>query len=52
MLQNITLPETVRVELYRVDNATTNEGQRPTSDTLAVQLPETLPPITLGSQAD
>ena len=52
VLQNITLPETVRVELYRVDNATTNEGQRLTSDTLAVQLPETLPPITLGSQAD
>lgn len=40
--------QTVRVELYRVDNATTNEGQRLTSDTLAVQMPEKLPPITLG----
>ena len=48
----MTLPETVRVELYRVDNATTNEGQRLTSDTLVVELPEELPQITLGSQAD
>jgi len=31
-----------------VDNATTNEGQRLTSDTLAVQMPEELPSITLG----
>lgn len=51
-LENMTLPETVRVELYRVDNATTNEGQRLTSDTLVVELPEELPQITLGSQAD
>ena len=48
----MTMPETVRVELYRVDNAMTNEGQRLTSDTLAVPVPETLPPITMGSQAD
>ena len=46
------MPRTVRAELYRVDNATTNEGQRLTGDTLAVTLPESLPPITLGSQAD
>lgn len=50
--ETMTMPETVRVELYRVDNATTNEGQRLTSDTLAVTLPESLPSITLGSQAD
>lgn len=51
-LEGMTMPESVRVELYRVDNATTNEGQRLTGDTLAVTLPESLPPITLGSQAD
>lgn len=51
-LEGMTMPETVRVELYRVDNAMTNEGQRLTSDTLAVPVPETLPPITMGSQAD
>ena len=44
--------ETVRVELYRVDNATTNEGQRLTSDTLAVTMPDPLPSLTMGSQAD
>lgn len=47
-LEAMDLPQTVRVELYRVDNATTNEGQRLTSDTLAVQMPEELPSITLG----
>ena len=47
-LTSMTLPETVRVELYRVDNATTNEGQRLTSDTLAVPMPESLPSLTLG----
>ena len=51
-LEKMTLPETVRAELYRVDNAVTNEGQRLTSDTLAVELPEELPQIELDSQAD
>lgn len=51
-LEGMTLPQTVRAELYRVDDATTNQGQRLTSDTLKVALPETLPPITLGGQAD
>ena len=51
-LEGMTLPQTVRAELYRVDDATTNQGQRLTSDTLEVALPETLPPITLGGQAD
>lgn len=47
-LEGMTMPETVRAELYRVDEATTNEGQRLTSDTLPVAMPETLPSITLG----
>ena len=51
-LKGMTLPRTVRAELYRVDDAITNQGQRLTSDTLEVALPETLPSITLGGQAD
>ena len=42
-----TLPKTVRTELYRVDNAITNEGQRMVSDSFALQMPEELPKITL-----
>ena len=41
------LPEKVRAELYRVDNALTNEGQRLVSDTLLVKIPEILLEITL-----
>ncbi|MFG6327988.1 MAG: M60 family metallopeptidase [Lachnospiraceae bacterium] len=37
----------VHGELYRVDNASTLEGERITSDTLAIQIPAELPPITL-----
>lgn len=37
----------IRGELYRVDDAKTLEGERITSDTLIIQLPETLPEITL-----
>ena len=48
-LEGMTMPETVRAELYRVDEATTNVGQRLTSDTLPVELPEPLPSITIGS---
>lgn len=45
------LPKTVKVELYRVNNMETNEGQRLTSDTLKVELPGTLPNIKLtGAQ--
>lgn len=51
-LEGLELPETVRAELYRVDNATTNEGQRLTSDTLMVSLPQRLPQITLGGATD
>lgn len=45
------LPEngTIRAELYRVDNASTNEGQRLVSDTLPIKIPdiENLPDITI-----
>lgn len=41
------LPKKVRAELYRVDNALTNEGQRLVSDTVFVELPEKLPPLTM-----
>lgn len=46
-LKSVNLPEKVRAELYRVDNALTNEGQRLVSDTLLVDIPEILPEITL-----
>lgn len=48
-LEGFTLPDSVRAELYRVDNAITNEGQRLTADTLLVELPEELPTITIAS---
>lgn len=38
----------VRVELYRVNNALTNEGERLVSDSLFVPVPEELPEITLS----
>ncbi len=47
---NDTLPKKVRAELYRVDNALTNEGQRLVSDTEFVTVPQTLPEITLGNR--
>ena len=37
----------VRAELYRVDNALTNEGQRLVSDSMFVEMPEILPKIIL-----
>ncbi len=42
----------VRAELYRVNNAVTNEGQRMVSDSLYEDMPETLPEITLGSSGN
>jgi len=39
----------VRCELYRVDNALTNEGQRMVSDSLFEVIPTTLPEIQLGN---
>ncbi|MDE5946382.1 MAG: hypothetical protein K2G63_03600, partial [Oscillospiraceae bacterium] len=47
-LEKITIPEKVRVEMYKVNNALTNEGQRMVSDSLFAELPATLPEITLG----
>lgn len=44
---SVTLPSKVRAELYRVDNAMTNEGQRLVSDTEFEAIPTTLPSITL-----
>lgn len=38
----------VRAELYRVNNAVTNEGQRLVSDSLFENMPATLPNIELG----
>ncbi|MDE6679509.1 MAG: discoidin domain-containing protein, partial [Ruminococcus sp.] len=47
-LKNMDMPEQVRVELYRVNNALTNEGQRLVSDSLLETVPDKLPAITLG----
>ncbi|OUN24614.1 fibronectin type III domain-containing protein [Pseudoflavonifractor sp. An85] len=44
------LPTSVRVELYRVDDAMTNAGQRLVSDSLWVELPQELPTITITGQ--
>ncbi len=41
----------VRAELYRVNNATTNEGERLVSDSLFVDVPEILPEVTLSGMA-
>ena len=51
--QNIDLEKItkVRAELYRVNNAETNEGQRLVSDTLFVDMPNELPKINFGSSA-
>ena len=38
----------VRAELYRVDDALTNEGERMVSDSLFEVMPETLPEIQIG----
>ena len=40
--------EKVRAELYRVDNAETNEGQRMVSDSLFERMPKDLPVIQLS----
>ncbi len=41
------LPSKVRAELYRVDDALTNEGARQVSDTLLYSMPSQLPPVIL-----
>lgn len=47
-MDNMELPEKVRVELYRVNNALTNEGQRMVSDSLFEAVPDKLPLISLS----
>ncbi|MDE6088224.1 MAG: M60 family metallopeptidase [Oscillospiraceae bacterium] len=47
-LENMENPEKVRVELYRVNDALTNEGQRLVSDSLFEEMPAELPGITFG----
>lgn len=42
----------VRAQLYRVDNALTNEGQRVVSDTAALAIPEELPRISLRNDKE
>lgn len=46
---NLSNLKKVRAELYRVDNALTNEGQRLVSDSLFEVVPENLPEIQLSS---
>lgn len=41
----------VKAELYRVNNAVTNQGERLVSDTLTVEMPENLPEISLEGGA-
>ncbi|MDE5768861.1 MAG: fibronectin type III domain-containing protein [Oscillospiraceae bacterium] len=47
-MKNMENPEKVRVELYRVNDALTNEGQRLVSDSLFEEMPAELPGITFG----
>lgn len=49
-LEGMEMPKKVRAELYRVNDALTNEGQRLVSDSLFETLPDTLPNITLGGK--
>lgn len=41
----------VRAELYRVNNALTNEGERLVSDSFFIDIPSDIPNITLGSNS-
>lgn len=41
----------VRAQLYRVDHALTNEGQRLVSDAMPIRIPDTLESITLKNNA-
>lgn len=47
-MKDMKMPKAVRAELYRVNNAVTNEGQRIVSDSLFEEVPETLPSIAFG----
>ena len=41
------LPKTIRAELYRVDDAHTNEGERLVSDTYRIAVPASLPDLEI-----
>ena len=43
------LTGSIRAELYRVDNALTNEGQRMVSDTMPMPVPAQLGNIAFGN---
>ena len=45
--EGTSLPEHVRAELYRVDDAETLEGQRTVSSSLTITVPEQLPELEL-----
>ena len=45
--QEFAKPSRVKAELYRVDNALTNEGERLTSDTVFVDIPDQLEEIVI-----
>lgn len=47
MKADFAVPSQVRAELYRVDNALTNEGQRMVSDTLLTAVPKELPDLEM-----
>lgn len=53
-IDNMVWPEKVRVELYRVNNASTNEGQRIVSDSLFETIADKnkMPSITIGGNND
>lgn len=51
-MKGVTLPDKVRAEMYRVDNAETNEGDRLVSDTLFVDVPKVLPDIEIKPQGN
>ena len=46
-LNNGKVPKSVRAELYRVDNALTNAGQRLVSDSMFYTMPKELPQISI-----
>ena len=47
---SLTLPDKVRAELYRTQDAQTNDKDRLVSDTKLISVPESLPEITITSQ--
>lgn len=49
-LEGMTLPTSVRAELYRVDDAHTLQGERLVADTLPVKVPEQLPDIDISTK--